>query len=81
MTERVITAHVPAQLAEKVDELATSLVRSRDSIVREALISWVAREEERTQWTLDALADVDAARTVGHEAVCAWAASLTGLQS
>jgi len=77
MTDRVITAHVPGPLAKKVDELANSLERSRGWIVKEALTSWVAQEEERRQWTLDALADVDEARVVDHEAVRAWAASLS----
>ena len=76
MADRVITAHVPGPLAKKVDELANSLDRSRGWIVKEALTSWIAQEEERRQWTLDALADVDAARVVDHEAVRAWAASL-----
>jgi predicted transcriptional regulator len=79
MSDRVITARVPAQLAKKVDQLANSLDRTRNSIVTAALSSWVAREGERLQWTLDALADVDAGRTVDHEAVCTWAKSLTGL--
>ena len=77
MTDKVITAHVPGPLAKKVDELANSLERSRGWIVKEALTSWVAQEEERRQWTLGALADVDAARVVDHEAVRAWAASLS----
>jgi predicted transcriptional regulator len=77
MTDKVITAHVPGPLAKKVDELANSLERSRGWIVKEALTSWVAQEEERRQWTIDALADVDAARVVDHEAVRAWAASLS----
>lgn len=76
MTDRVITTHVPAPLAKKVDELAKRLDRSRGWIVKEALASWVAQEEERRQWTLDALAEVDAARLVDHEAVRAWAATL-----
>jgi len=76
MTDKVITAHVPGPLARKVDELANSLERSRGWIVKEALTAWVAQEEERRQWTLDALADVDAARVVDHEVVRAWAASL-----
>ena len=76
MTTRVITAHVPGPLAKKVDELAASMERSRGWIVKEALAAWVVQEEERTQWTLDALADVDAGLTVDHEAVRAWAASL-----
>jgi predicted transcriptional regulator len=77
MTTKVITAHVPSALAKKVDELAVSMERSRGWIVKEALAAWISQEEERTQWTLDALADVDAGRTVDHEAVRAWAASLS----
>jgi predicted transcriptional regulator len=34
------------------------------------------REEERYRRTLKALADIDAGRTVDHEAVRAWAESL-----
>jgi predicted transcriptional regulator len=56
---RVITAHVPATLAEKVDQLAGRLERSRGWIVKQALDAWVAQEEDRRQLTLDALVDVD----------------------
>ncbi|HEY5087789.1 MAG TPA: ribbon-helix-helix domain-containing protein [Gemmatimonadaceae bacterium] len=76
MTTKVITAHVPVTLAEKVDQLAISLERSRGWIVKEALAAWVAHEDERRRWTLDALADVDAGRVVDHGAVRAWADSL-----
>lgn len=73
---RVLTAHVPAALAAKVDALAGQLDRSRGWVVKQALAAWVELEEKRHQLTLDALADVDAGRGVPHEQVKAWAASL-----
>jgi len=73
---RVITAHVPATLAEKVDQLAGRLERSRGWIVKQALDAWVAQEEHRRQLTLDALSDVDAGRVFDQSAVHAWAMGL-----
>lgn len=76
METKVITAHVPLPLAEKVDQLAARLERPRGWIVKQALAAWVDQEEERRQLTLEALADVDAGRVVDHQAVQAWADSL-----
>lgn len=76
MRTKVLTAHVPMALAEKVDELAARLERSRGWIVKQALSAWVEQEEEREQLTREALADVDAGRVIDHQAVQAWAASL-----
>ena len=76
MDTKVITAHVPLPLADKVDELAVRLERSRGWIVKQALSAWVEQEEERRQLTLEALADVDAGRVIDHQAVQAWARSL-----
>ncbi len=73
---RVLTAHVPLPLAERIDEAAARLDRSRGWIVKQALTAWVEQEEKRHEWTLEALADVEAGRTVDHEAVNAWADSL-----
>ena len=73
---RVLTAHVPLLLAEKVDELALRLERSRGWVMKQALSAWVDQEEERFRLTLDALADVDADRLVSHQAMRAWADSL-----
>ena len=70
---RVLTAHVPAPLAEKVDQLAARLERSRGWVMKQALSSWVAQEEERDRLTQEALADVDAGRVIDHQAVQAWA--------
>ena len=73
---RVITAHIPEPLAEKVDQLAARLERSRGWIVKQALSAWIGQEEERTRMTLEALADVDAGRVIDHQAVQEWAERL-----
>jgi len=74
---RVLTAHVPVSLAEKVDQAADRLERSRGWIIKQALSSWIAQEEERDRLTHEALADVDAGRIIDHETVQAWADSLS----
>ncbi|AHC48465.1 CopG family ribbon-helix-helix protein [Achromobacter xylosoxidans] len=73
---KVLTAHVPLPLAEKVDQMAVRLDRSRGWIVKQALSAWIAQEEERDKLTEQALADVDAGRIVDDQAVQAWAESL-----
>jgi len=74
---KVLTAHVPLPLAEKVDELAARLERSRGWIVKQALSAWIDQEEERSRLTREALDDVDAGRVIDHQAVQAWADSLS----
>jgi len=69
METRVLTAHVPVPLAEKIDELANRLERSRGWIVKQALASWIELEEERHRLTLEAMADVDAGNTIDHDEV------------
>ncbi|MPT48322.1 MAG: ribbon-helix-helix protein, CopG family [Sphingobium sp.] len=73
---KVLTAHVPLGLADKVDAMAARLERSRGWVMKQALAAWVDLEEERHRMTLDALADVDAGRVIDHRAVQAWADSL-----
>jgi len=73
---KVLTAHVPLPLAEKVDQLASRLERSRGWVVKQALTAWVEQEEERSRLTREALADVEAGRVIDHQAVQAWAESL-----
>lgn len=73
---RVLTAHVPLALAEKVDAMAGRLDRSRGWVMKQALAAWVDQEEERHRLTLEALADVDAGRVIDHQAIQAWADSL-----
>ncbi len=76
MKTKVLTAHVPLPLAEKVDRVAARLERSRGWVVKQALSAWVEQEEERSRLTREALADVDAGRVIDHQAVQAWADSL-----
>lgn len=64
---KVLTAHVPLPPAEKVDQLAAKLERSRGWIVKQALTAWVAQEEERNRLTREALANVDAGRVIDHQ--------------
>ena len=74
---RSVTAHVPLELAERVDEIADRLDRSKNWIVRQALCAWLDQEDERNRLTREALADVDAGRVINHQAVQAWAESLS----
>ena len=74
---RVLTAHVPILLAEKVDQIAARIERSRGWIVKQALSAWIEQEEERTRLTREALADIDAGHVIDHKAVQAWADSLS----
>lgn len=76
MPTKVLTAHVPLPMIEKVDEIATRLERSRGWIVKQALSAWIEQEEEYRRMTLEALAEVDANQVVDHQAVRAWAESL-----
>ncbi|MBK7423724.1 MAG: ribbon-helix-helix protein, CopG family [Propionivibrio sp.] len=76
MDTKILTAHVPLPLAEKVDQLAARLKRSRGWIVKQALTAWIDQEETRSRLTREALADVDAGHVIDHQAVQAWADSL-----
>lgn len=77
MDNKVITAHLPLPLAEKVDQMATRLEHSRGWIVKQALKAWIDQEEERRRLTLEALAEVDTHSVIDHQAVQAWADSLS----
>lgn len=74
---RTLTAHVPVDLAEKIDVLASRLDRSRNWVIKQALAGWVEQEEMHHRLTLEALDDVDAGRNIDHSAVQAWAESLS----
>jgi len=76
MNTKVLTAHVPIPLAEKIDQIAARMERSRGWIVKQALSAWVDQEEERRRMTLEGMADIDAGQVVEHQSVLAWAESL-----
>ncbi|NHB90456.1 CopG family ribbon-helix-helix protein [Photorhabdus tasmaniensis] len=75
-TTKVLTAHVPLLMADKVDQMAARLERSRGWIMKQALCAWIAQEEDRDRLTQEALADVEAGSVIDHQAVQAWADSL-----
>jgi len=72
MDTKVVTAHLPLDLADKVDALAERLERPRGWIVKQALRAWVAEEEERDRLTKEGLAAVDAGDFVEDATVQAW---------
>lgn len=73
---RVLTAAIPAELAEKLATMAAERDQSPDAIVRQALSAWVEDEEERYRLTLKAIAQVEAGQHVDHHEVVAWVNSL-----
>lgn len=73
---RVLTSHVPTQLADKVDLYADRLERSRGWIMKQALSAWVAQEEEKDRLTQEALSDVDNDNLVSHQSMMEWAQNL-----
>jgi predicted transcriptional regulator len=77
METKVITAHVPLPLAEKVDSLANRLDRSKAWIMKQALAAWIDQEEYRHRLTLEAMVDVDNNDVIDHQSVQAWAESLS----
>lgn len=76
MNTKVISAHVSEELADKVDQVAARLDRSRDWVIKQALADWLGQEEQRRRLTLEALTDVDSGHVIDHQAVQAWANSL-----
>lgn len=74
---KVLTAHIPLPLTEKLDQLSTRLERSRGWIIKQALTAWIEQEEERSRLTWEAMADVDANYVIDHQSVQAWAESLS----
>lgn len=74
MTTRVVTTHLPAELARKLDGLAGQLDRPRGWLVKEAVEAYVALAEERQRETHAALEEVTSGRAVDHSEVEAWAA-------
>ncbi|MGE4502009.1 MAG: CopG family ribbon-helix-helix protein [Thiomicrospira sp.] len=72
----VLTAHIPLEMANQIDQMAEKLDRSKSWIVKQALSSWIAQESLRERLTREALADVDAGNLISHEEVQAWAMSL-----
>ena len=78
---KVMTAHLPLPLSQKIDKFAARLDRSRGWIVKQALTAWIDQQEEHSRLTHEALADVDAGRVIDHQVVQNWADSLSALEN
>ena len=76
MDTRVVTAHLPKDLAEKLDGLAETMDRPRGWLVKEAVEAYVGLAEERRRETIAALEEVDAGQVVEHDEVETWADGL-----
>jgi predicted transcriptional regulator len=76
MPTKVLTAEVPAPLADEVERLARRLERSADWVVEQALGAFVDREARHHAMTLEGMADVDAERFVSQAEMEAWVESL-----
>ena len=68
---RVVTAKLPDDLVDRMDEVAERIDRTKSWIVREALSQWLAEEQRRYDLTIEALKDIDEGRTISHEEVLA----------
>ena len=69
--ERVVTAKLPADLVARLDNVASSIERSKSWIIREALRDWLAEEERRHELTKEAMRDFEEGHVVSHEDVLA----------
>ena len=76
MATQTVTAHIPAELVSKVDKLSALMDRPRGWAVKQALLDWVALEEERQQMIVEALDDVDQGRVVPQAEASLWLRSL-----
>lgn len=76
MPNKVLTAEVPAPLADEVERLARRMERSSDWVVEQALGAFVDREERHHAMTLEGMADVDAGRFVTQTEMEAWVEGL-----
>ncbi|MGC0944088.1 ribbon-helix-helix domain-containing protein [Pantoea agglomerans] len=66
LTKQTISAQIPTDLANAVENLAVELDRSKSWIIKEALTTMLAERERRHQRIQAGLADVDAGRVVSH---------------
>ncbi|WP_186079262.1 CopG family ribbon-helix-helix protein [Burkholderia gladioli] len=73
---KTVTAQLPVNLVERMDATAARLDRSKQWIVRKAVVAYLARAERERAMIQEGLDDVDAARLVSMEAMERWADSL-----
>ncbi len=75
---KVFTAHIPLDLANKVDALAERLERPRGWVVKKALAAWIEEEELRDRMTRGAMEEARQGLLIEDTEIKAWADSLGG---
>jgi len=73
---KTVTAQLPVNLVDRMDELATKLDRSKQWIVRKAVVAYLARAERERAMIQEGLDDVTAGRLISMDAMERWADSL-----
>jgi predicted transcriptional regulator len=71
---RVVTAKLPDDLVDRMDQVADRIERSKSWIVREALSQWLAEEQRRYELTLEGLKDFEEGRVLSQDEMEEWAA-------
>ena len=66
---RVVTAKLPDDLIEQLDQVADRIERSKSWIVREAVAEWLAEEQRRYDLTIEALKSLDDGKSFTQEEV------------
>ena len=66
---RVVTAQIPDELADALDQLLQKEGRSKSWLIREALTEYLAHQRELERLTLEGLEAVREGRIVSHEEV------------
>jgi predicted transcriptional regulator len=73
---RVVTSHIPEDLAERLDDYADEMERSRGWIMKQALASWLDWEDEKLRLSREALEEARQVGFIPHEEVVAYFKSL-----
>lgn len=73
---KTVTAQLPVALVDRMDEMAARLDRSKQWLVRKAVVAYMARAERERQMIQEGLDDVDAGRLISMDAMERWADSL-----
>jgi len=76
METKMLDAHIPLPLAERLDALALDLALPRDEIVIEAIAAWLDSEERRRIVALRTIAAANTIVVVEQDRVIDWADSL-----
>lgn len=64
-----ITAQLPDDLAQSLDEIAASEGHSKSWVIREAITEYIAHKQDIEQMTAEGLADLRAGRMISHKEV------------